>query len=85
MPDERTLTAADIEALKDAMGSHTVCNLGLTADEVSMLKRFLMAFDTAAGIVGKAILTMIVLALIGMFTKGFWLSLATGIKQGSGK
>jgi hypothetical protein len=78
---KRNFTDEDVDALAAAMKGHSVCNLGLTSDEVSTLKRFLQAFDKAAGIVGKVILTVCVAALIAVFTKGFWVSLATGIKQ----
>lgn len=81
----RNLTDDDIAAMADALKAHTACNMGLTPDEVSTLKRFLTAFDKAAGIVGKMVLTAIVAAGIAMFTKGFWVSLATGIKQGTVK
>lgn len=82
---ERTLSDGDITALADALKAHTACNMGLTPDEVSTLKRFLTAFDNAAGIVGKTVLTAVVAGSIAIFTKGFWLSLATGVKQGVGK
>lgn len=81
----RNLTDDDIAAMADALKAHTACNMGLTPDEVSTLKRFLTAFDKAAGIVGKMVLTAVVAAGIAMFTKGFWISLATGVKQGVGK
>jgi hypothetical protein len=81
----RNLSDADITAISEALKGHAICNMGLTADEVSTLKRFLAAFDKAAGIVGKMILTVLVAAAIAMFTKGFWVSLASGIKQGAPK
>jgi hypothetical protein len=82
---ERTLTEQDITAITDALKVHPVCSLGLTTDEVSILKRVISAFDIAAGIVGKAVLMVIVLGIIGMFTKGFWMTLITGVKEGAGK
>lgn len=78
---KRVLTDGDIKALADELKGHTNCNMGLTPDEVSTLKRILSAFDSAAGIVGKVILTALVVALIGIVTKGFWLSMAQGVKQ----
>lgn len=84
MPD-RTLSDGDIAAISDALKAHTACNMGLTPDEVSTLKRFLTAFDKAAGIIGKTVLTALVLGSIALFTKGFWITLATGVKQGAGK
>ena len=80
-PRAQVLTEADLAQLAALMKTHVSCNMGLTADEVSTLKRFLLAFDKAAGIVGKVILTALVMAFIGIVTKGFWISLATGIKQ----
>jgi hypothetical protein len=79
---ERVLTDADLEALIELVKIHNTCQMGLTSDEVSMLKRFLAAFDKAAGIVGKIVLTAVVVSALAIFTKGFWVSLATGIKQG---
>lgn len=79
---ERTLTPADIEALAIALKPHQQCNMGLTPEEVTILKRLLGAFQSAAGIVGSIILTAVVVAMIAVFTKGFWASLITGVKQG---
>jgi len=76
----RTLTDADIEALADALKGHTHCNMGLTPEEVTILKRVLQAFQKAAGIVGSVILTAIVIGMIAIFTKGFWASLIDGAK-----
>lgn len=78
---KRVLTDADIEALADALKQHSVCHMGLTSDEVSILKRILSALDNAAGIIGKVVLTAIVGTLIAIFTKGFWMYLITGTKQ----
>ena len=88
----RTLTDADIEALAAALKPHTRCNVGLTQEEVADFRAFVRedlgplrkgrkAFDAAAGIVGKVVLTILVVGLVGMFTKGFWISLATGIRN----
>lgn len=81
---ERMLTDADVQAIATAVQKKTEEN-GLTSDEVMTLKRLLRAFDHAAGVIGKALLTAVVIFIIGIFTKGFWLQLATGIKQGAGK
>lgn len=83
MPPERTLTDADIAALSEAISKnqHSACNLGLTSEEVTLLKKFLKATGAAANIVGTVVLTAIVGAVIVAFTKGFWLSLAAGIKD----
>lgn len=77
----RTLTDADIEALAKAIKSgHVECNMGLTPDEVGTLKKFLGAFNKASSIVGTLILTAIVAGGIAIFTKGFWITLVTGVK-----
>ena len=85
----RNLTDEDIAAIGDALAAsikvHTACNMGLTNDEVSTLKRFLAAIDNAAGIIGKTILTALVGAFIAVVTKGFWITLISGIKQGTPK
>lgn len=81
---ERMLTEADIKAIAAAVQAKSE-ESGLTHDEVLTLKRFLKAFDHAAGIIGKTILSALVIFLIGIFTKGFWMQLAAGIKQGAGK
>ena len=84
----RTLTDADIAAIVEGLKGHTHCNLGLTLtpDQASLLKRILEAIDGGAKIVGRTILTAIILALIAVFTKGFWFSIISGIKAaGFGK
>jgi Flp pilus assembly pilin Flp len=87
---ERTLTEADIQALAETMTGvikdHSVCNLGLTVDEVTILKRLIRVFDKATSIVGTVVLTFIAVALVAVFTKGFWISLYQGLKAaGLGK
>jgi len=77
---QRMLTDADVEAIADALKTHSACNMGLTPAEVTTLKRFLGAFNKAAGIVGTLVLTAIVAGMIAMFTKGFWTTLITGAK-----
>ena len=83
----RTLTDADIEALTEALKTCHVqpCSLGFTPEEVSAVKRVIGMIEGAANLTGKIVLTAIVVILIGIFTKGFWLSLITGIKTAGGK
>jgi hypothetical protein len=76
----RSLTDEDVEAIAAALKTHTVCNMNFTPEEVSTVKRILKAFDKASSIVGSVVLTAIVLTLIAIFTKGFWVSLISGIK-----
>lgn len=80
IPRQRTLTDADIAAIATALHVQSACNVGLSADEVNMLKKFLKAFNKASGIVGTLVLTAIVAGLIAIFTKGFWITLLTGGK-----
>lgn len=80
---DRTLTEADIHAIAEVMAVHNSCHMGLTPDEVTTLKRFLGAFNKAAGIIGTLVLTAIVAAVIAIFTKGFWTTLITGVKTGA--
>lgn len=86
IPRERVLTDKDLETLADLLQTHPgSCHMGLTPDEVSTLKRFLSAFYKAANVVGAVVLTALVTSLIAILTKGFWITLVTGIKQGVGK
>lgn len=78
---DRTLTDADVAAITDALKGHDHCNLGLTPDQATTLKRLLTALDGLANTVGKLVVTAVVLALIAVFTRGFWMSLATGVKE----
>ena len=86
VPRKRTLTDDDIEALVEQLLNHTdVCHMGLTPDEVSMLKRLLSAFDRASNVIGAVVLTALVTGMIALLTKGFWVAVITGVKQGDGK
>ena len=76
----RVLTDEDVAAIAEALKEHSGCLMDFTPEEVSTLKRILRAFDRAASIVGSVVLTAIVLTLIAIFTKGFWVSLISGIK-----
>ena len=78
----RVLTDEDIDAIAQAMAAHGHgCNMGLTPDQATTIKRILVVFDKAAGIIGTIVLTTLAMAVTGIFTKGFWLSLITGIKD----
>ena len=56
------------------------CLMGLTTEEATSLKRFLKASDTTATWVGKIVVTFIVMALLSILTKGFWVSILNGLK-----
>lgn len=89
---ERTLNDADLQALAEIVKTHTACNLGLTEDEVRDLKKFVradlpplrktrQAVDTAAGIIGKAIIYSIAAVLVAVMGKGFWSWLLEGLTK----
>ncbi len=89
-----SLTESDLLAISAVIKQHSTCNMGLsveeaailkrglTMEEISVVKKFLAAFSKAEGIVGRLVLTSIVLIVIGIVTKGFWASIASGINHG---
>lgn len=79
-PPRRILTDEDVAAIAEALKEHSGCLMNFTPEEVSTLKRILRAFDKAASTIGTVILTAIVLTVIAVFTKGFWVSIIAGIK-----
>lgn len=94
IPRKRTLTDADLVALAELLQTHSKCTLGLkpevaealnnlTPEELGMFKRGMRIIGNAANIVGATILVFMIGALIAIFTKGFWISLLTGIKAAS--
>lgn len=78
---QKILTDEDLAAIIEAIAVHNKCNMGLTADEVTTLKRLLKAFNGAATLVGGLIITAIVGGIIAIFTRGFWASLLYGFKD----
>lgn len=81
----RTLTDDDISAITEAFKHHSACNLGLTTEEVSALKKFLKAFNGAATLIGVLVLTAVVGGTIALVSRGFWVSVASGVKSGGGQ
>lgn len=76
----RVLTDADLEALQEVFQEQHISGaLGLTPDEISVLKKFLKGWDKTTSLIGTIILTAIVVGIIAIFTKGFWTSLVQGI------
>lgn len=76
---QRTLTDEDIQAISIAFQTHhPACNMGLTPEEVGILKKFLKAWGKATTLIGTVVLTALVLGFIGIFTKGFWITLIEG-------
>ena len=78
----RTLTDEDISAITEAFKNHSACNLGLTTEEVTALKKFLKAFNGAATLIGGLLLTAMVGGAIALVTRGFWVSIISGVKHG---
>lgn len=73
IPRAQVLTEADLAAIVTLLREHpSNCNLGLTVDQASILKRFLAAWDKATSIVGGTILIAIIGVLGTIFVKGFW-------------
>jgi hypothetical protein len=100
VPDRRrsSLTEADLLAISSVIKHHSNCNLGWTSDEVAefrnhrltteeldVIKKFVGLFNKAANVIGTVILSAIGAALVAIITKGWWASIASGIKQGAGK
>lgn len=78
---QRTLTEDDLNAIIEAIKAHGKCNMGLTFEEVTIVKKSLRAFNGAATLVGGLVITAIVGGLIAIFTRGFWASLLYGYKD----
>ena len=95
-PPARTLTDADlnmIERLIREASSHRTCALEfkpqiaealnkLTPEQIGIINRGMWLAGKASMVIGGVILTAIASALVLLFTKGFWSSIATGIKSG---
>ncbi len=95
-PPERTLSDTDLKLIEDlihaAASDHTcVLNLNpqvaealnrLTPEQIGIINRGMWLAGKASMVVGGVILTAIASALVLLFTRGFWSSLATGIKSG---
>jgi len=77
----RVLTDADMQAIASMMAKNSpVCSLGLTGDDAAIIKGHLRLWKKATNIVGSVVLTTITVAIVGIFTKGFWLSLVERIR-----
>lgn len=90
-----SLTEADLLAISAVIKQHSNCNLGWTTDEVAefrkhgltteeldVIKKFVGLFNKSANVIGTVILSAIGAAIVAVITKGWWASLASGIKQG---
>ena len=92
----RTLSDVDLELIREITreaASHRTCALGfnpqvaealnrLTPEQIGIINRGMWLAGKASMVVGGVILTAIASALVLLFTRGFWSSLATGIKSG---
>jgi hypothetical protein len=82
MIDGRTLSDVDIQAIGEAVATRLpVCSLGLDSDDAAIIKNHLRLWKQATSIIGSVILTAIAVLFVGIFTKGFWMSLIEGVKR----
>lgn len=93
----RNLSDANVQAIATALMPHTQCNMGLNPEEVTafkemlksdltpeqkgILKRILSACDAAATTIGRTVLTVFIVFVIGVFTQGFWITLANKLAK----
>lgn len=96
-PHTRTLSDVDLELIREitreAASDHTcVLNLNpqvaealnrLTPEQIGIINRGMWLAGRASMIIGGVILTAFASALVLLFTRGFWSSLASGIKTGN--
>ena len=76
------LTEDDLDAIADKVSLLIPnCSLGLTVEDVVIIKNSLKVWKKATNIVGTVILTAIVITIIAVFTKGFWASLIEGVRK----
>lgn len=94
---QRSLTDADVEAIVEALKPHSKCNVGLseeqakslkilvdaelTPQEAQLAKSVLRALNKTASIIGTLVIVAIAGGAIALFTRGFWVSMASGIKS----
>ena len=92
----RTLSDVDLELIREITreaASHRTCAMEfnpqvaealnrLTPEQIGIINRGMWLAGKASMVVGGVILTAIASALVLLFTRGFWSSLATGIKSG---
>ena len=92
----RTLSDVDLDLIREIAreaNSHRTCAMEfnpqvaealnrLTPEQIGIINRGMWLAGRASMIIGGVILTAFASALILIFTRGFWSSLATGIKSG---
>ena len=96
-PHTRTLSDVDLEIIREITreaASHRTCAMEvnpqvaealnrLTPEQIGIINRGMWLAGRASMIIGGVILTAIASALVLMFTRGFWSSIASGIKTGN--
>ena len=96
-PPVRTLSDVDLEMIGNLIHeaySHRSCALDfnpqvaealnkLTPEQIGIINRGMWLAGKASMLIGGVILTAFASALILLFSKGFWSSLAAGIKNGN--
>lgn len=79
---ERLLTDADVDAIGDAIAKRLpACSLGLDADDAAIIKNHIGLYRKARNIIGTVVITALAVLLVGIFSKGFWMSLIDGMKK----
>ena len=93
----RTLSDVDLDLIREIAreaNSHRVCSMEfnpqvaealnrLTPEQIGILNRGMWLMGKASMLIGGVILTAFASALVILFTRGFWSSLANGIKTGN--
>ena len=96
-PHTRTLSDVDLEIIREITreaASHRTCAMEfnpqvaealnrLTPEQIGIINRGMWLAGRASMLIGGVILTAIASALVLLFTRGFWSSLASGIKTGN--
>ena len=93
----RTLSDVDLDLIREITreaNSHRMCAMEfnpqvaealnkLTPEQIGIINRGMWLAGKASMLIGGVILTSFASALILLFSKGFWSSLAAGIKNGN--
>lgn len=86
MPEERTLTEADIKAIREAFKDDHPCKMGIDPDEFEAVwptvKGMAENIQTAQKITYKILITALVMTVIGWIGKGIVQSIIAAVKTG---
>ena len=96
-PPTRTLSDVDLDLIREITReatAHRTCAMEfnpqvaealnrLTPEQIGIINRGMCLAGRASMIIGGVILTAIASALVLLFTRGLWSSIATGIKTGN--